>query len=1410
MKRKVLGLLALLCIVPSTVYATGYTPDTIPESPNAIPETITVGHCLNDEHDNIDYKLTYDRFAFVWDGIAQENSTIDFPAVYKQNRNDLSDDTYTSVAKSYLIENDILSRPVSIEWTDEGYKVVADESWMTDSTLASKSDVYVMLYKSVFGVLESTPLVLQQGDDEYVFVSPDVYELYLDSLLDKGYIAKSDLITDSEFLDAYEENTMDNRPVWYNKGDYSYVSTAGVLGQTFTYSDESIKRVAPKYFKQENMNMLELLATIEQFMRFTEKDMTNAEANIVAYKYGITYLSGLTEDEYNTVAFLIAKGIINLEEDSLNLFSDPTYADVYKLLYRVANSDARYDFSKIQLTDGEAFWQAKGYSAEDFDLIFTNDSYVFQTESVKRVQQQALSRWFVSADSATTDYTVIKIFDKVNDYTYQGKKIGEIAALSEDERKMAYPEISNVEDTTEGETAIYRVSFTIPATSEKRAIQIIDSRLTCNIKDSTSCKVSAVTKISSEGKEIRLISQAVMRKCFGDRLEIIEDKVLRNVNTGAMACLLQDSGYALVGNEVIISDDVLVTDASNDVYYNLDVIASLLDIEINNMYADEAAKSATEVSVSKAPLVSSFTTDFGYVEYLNAFATGEDDITIVYGDSSSLSTGGGIYLYNVNQVSNGISTIWRKFYKDVNSDGELETFIVMVDWYYCVPNLEDFNTSPWYNVVDDSSQYTLSSAFTTLYTEPANDNLKQWWQSNLGVSNALANMIFGTSSVEYVKCGYMMPSVTILLPPECTDKSSAALSSLLVEFGFTLPGKYQSYVGGSTSNFLNAYFNDAAGITDDTVKTFARASRRYKAYTGNEYPLGKGMIYGNDFFLDPNGVLYRSLAEDYARFSYTLNPDYSLGTITVRDRVAMESSFVPTGTIITYKNKNFYYAGTYSTDGSTYLKLVPLDDQKILPRFSIKAKGSKKDAEYEVGYLTTDSYSNRCEHIMHFYELYFDRFASDLAKDSDLKLELVYGDYDMAFCTEDAVAKYYDKSVTYEGDEFKYYLGSSDSKAALYKNKGSEFELWTSAKSGKYYYTIGIPYLYLPAGSYYLYSTTDSTGEEYYTLGKGVQGYALNMTNIRYSGIIDGIIDAIMAKSVSTTEVKNLANGTKLIIGDTIWTKSGKSWLSDPIMSIDLASYAKDGQTVVGLQKLLSCELVANDGIYTSLGNYVTSADVSSANVGKVPTDGRCVCRNADGTVTVYKNGEDQGIDCVADYAVVSAIFDDSLLVRPVTADGTIYRFCNSATESVVGGTEYPFFKEQLSYASSNKDMMSLSQSSYEMTAIYNLKKDEFNAEYKKKWFEDFGTLIRMLIVLAASWLMVISWIVYWTVSKGYGVRVLEALAGKSRFGKDAGIDLVKVVSFGMYNLDSPPVFTRIFIVSIVCVVIDAICLSIN
>lgn len=1373
--------------------------------------SITV-HSVNAECDKVDYKVTSDDLKAQWEKIKPDgvDDKVEYPNTVKQDLSHVASgsDQYLLTAKSYLIEHGIISRPATVSFKDGKCSATFDSySWMSDNSSVHASDVSMMLYKATFGIIPSRTFIKQLDDDYYLYSSDSVYELYLKAAMDKGVLLKSQLDAQGKFMTEYNKFA-DTKPAWTETLDPTTDSSA--LGRSFDCSDNSIKQTEPAYFNDESMTMMDVLEMIEKYMRVTEKDMTDAEAKIVAYKYGFTYLGGLTDDEYSTAAFLIAKGVIDFEDDDFSFFDDPTYADVYKLIYRVANPDARYNFSAIQLTDGEAFWQEQGFGEEDINLTFVNDNYVQNTVSV--VAKDEVVGWkdffTVHAASSIKEYTVTKDFDTVNVYKYKGTPITDICEMSESSRAEKYPEITSVEGAEPNGVSVWRVAFTIKATSAKRATQIIDNKFTYTISDSESYKMSAVTKIENDGTEVRMISQKALRECFGSRIEIIEDKVLRNSDSGAMAVLLQESGYALVGNEVWANRYILVTDTSNDIYYNLDVIASLLGTEVTSMYSDSVSTTKT-VKVTGASRANLYTTyhcvgsaestdssaKSGTVEYLLATAS-DDNMTVEFDPADAdLDHDSTILLYNVNQVSNGMNTIWRKFKYDVNDDGEKETVVVLVDWYYAVPSLDDFNSTSWNDNAIVNAQHTLSSSFNALYTEPAGKNLQEWWQSNIGMSNALANMIFGTKRVEYVKCGYMAPRVTVLLPPEASDSSSSlsSLSDMFKSFGFDMPSKYGKYINNTMSDFLEAYFRTAVGFSNNDTKVFALSNHRLSVMTSWSEDAGCN-IYGQDFYLTNLGVLYRSTKNDQMRTYYVRNSSGKIQDLYVRSVTAVQDNTLAKGSNFTYGGRKWYYVGLKTIDGRTYYEIKPTGEFDKMPTFT--ADKSTGDLKFS---FNKTYYSGWQEQMKQLYSVYFPDVYGALSSDTTLFKDAL-GSINRVF-TIDAGLQ------TDEGVAELFYSIETDPDTGTgypqeWKYNGMTKGYSTASKASDTVYTT--PSFFLPAGGCYVYYS-DALGD--YTLGVGEVGYALNQVSIYYSGIINGVIDSIISKEVETTEVKNLTNGTKLLMGDITWTKNGEYWVSAPIRNSESAAYAKNNDCGTAVAKIYGSQTITCDGYMSSMASYVKEAALGPGTVAATVTDTGCVADDGSGNPTVYTNGKAGSASDAADVVVFKIKLDDSMIVRPITSNKSAYKCCNTATESIINGTNYPFFNEDLSFTKNSEEMMALSQSSFEMTATFNQKKDEFNKEYKKKWYEDLQTLLKGWIVIVASWIMVISWFVYLTVSRGYGVRILEAIAGRNRDGKYSGLDLVKIVSIGLYNLDSPPGFTRVVIVSIVCVLIDAFCL---
>lgn len=237
------------------------------------------------------------------------------------------------------------------------------------------------------------------GADLLVYNTSDVPEVYIQAALSKGLLGfesefREDLF-ESEFVTWRKNNpnTLQSwdggspayivnrsRNVLKTVSDTEQVPLQEVLGKCWNVSWQSntltISRVNPfknlsGYFTTELVTKMDAYEYAYRFIQGSEKVLSQLESDIVNYKYGME-LDGITDSEgTEIIKYLIAKGIINYEvtNEFMALDSAISWDDFISLLYRVANKDARYDFSKIQLTDSETQWKAKGYSPQTTYMV---------------------------------------------------------------------------------------------------------------------------------------------------------------------------------------------------------------------------------------------------------------------------------------------------------------------------------------------------------------------------------------------------------------------------------------------------------------------------------------------------------------------------------------------------------------------------------------------------------------------------------------------------------------------------------------------------------------------------------------------------------------------------------------------------------------------------------------------------------------------------------------------------------------------------------------------------------------------------------------------------------------------------------------------------------------------------------
>ena len=555
--------MALGCCITSTVYAatpptslteasteastevSEETTETTTESSDTENSRLKEIRVLNNQFSNYDFKSQYSQEAL--EHLAGDRKYVLDLGEQNQNLQGLSQEL------SWLISNNIISRNVQLSANDCNFV-------STDYTKPiTKTELYTALYKSYDGVLESRPYLFKNTDDSvWVLSSANVYELYLKKCLDKGLISEADLSTEAgkNFIEAYKAlstNGSKANIVWDNT--LQATDDVTVFGASHDLSTGKLVDKTPAYFGKEDMLTYEALNVIAEYLRVSEKDMSNLESSIISYKYGVSYVANVDEETAKNIEFLIAKGILDYDDPNFlsRLFCQFSYEDAYKILYRVANTDARLNFSEVQLTDNDNFWKSEGFyadrlsiteatvlpevktiTAEYWDELLRNDT---QTSKPEKEEENGNSHntfindilgynesWLMIAHAAEMQtFTVIKMFDTQYDYQYKDIAISE---LSTSENKPE--EFVSYEEHTFGSgddaSNMAKVTFRVQAKDYATAVLMIDNNITIenNLKSTDS---KSYTTISSNGEEITLIPATTLQTSMSD-ISIVEDKVL--------------------------------------------------------------------------------------------------------------------------------------------------------------------------------------------------------------------------------------------------------------------------------------------------------------------------------------------------------------------------------------------------------------------------------------------------------------------------------------------------------------------------------------------------------------------------------------------------------------------------------------------------------------------------------------------------------------------------------------------------------------------------------------------------------------------------------------------------------------------------------------------------------------------
>lgn len=968
-----------------------------------------------------------------------------------------------------------------------------------------------------------------------------------------------------------------------------------------------------------------------------------------------------------------------------------------------------------------------------------------------------------------------------------------------------------------------QVTFRIDAKSRDAALSIIESKLRVNGVQKQSSVIGVTEVENSDGVKTTMISADDIKRGI-PHIKVINNSTLMNVETGATAMLLPKQGYALVGNKIIRSDNLVVVTDNNTVYYNLEVICSILhNAQIRKI---NGATSLVGQTIRKEALYDVYSSDGTKLES-NYAAIFDSVVYKEVNENGTVTTKP--FMYNLDSMSRGISCLTRTFQKRVNTKGNTNAdsdVTVIVKWDFIVPDTSSPEAQKIKRVTS-SGWLTFQDAADIINTEPEDATLKEWWNYNLDMSNALANFMYGTKSEQYVTCGYLVPSVTVLSSAggsrgkaagvmadnhgvfcAAGSLSDSQLNKLFADL--SLPQSYQKkYLGGSKNNWWESYYN-ASRYQNSFVKSLiSRAG--FRSLAGKEINWGAdpnaltvdGHVYGNaEYIVLNNGTVYQNM-ETEPRFTVNKNAkrltikNYAEGstelTVAKGTRFVVNSGGVDT---------TFEYCSTETLGDATYhkLKMITTSDKDLgtfscylVTKDGATAEQVKKAAEDPGNY-----HSQLGQDLFEYEKQLYQLLGMQGIPVSNL-------DYSKRF-SADSISEESKKSVV-NPICVDFYNDGTRGVRMVTSGQGasSKVDVGGFAKEQNGSYAVREPliagaFLYVPTNEYYFAKDSNGTLK----LNNGADIGVLN-SRVYYCGLNNALRDSILAKSVDTVPVNKIEVGAKVYIGGMLFTKQKDgSLLAGPV--------TPNGDIIIGIMSAIDknyesaitnrllqifgtqCVVVGTKNI--ALQSLITSAVVGGRNGTKTSNilfkeNGEYRYTTGPKESTAYKTGSTPNVTGCC----MSIKVSDSLLCRPIDTEHSVYQMLYCSDGYVMGLGSLPFYPEYLGDENSVELNAFWQKTSYEIHQYVNSMKDKFLEEYQKAWDGDFLSMCKMLVAILLLYLMMVSWICLFFLKSGIGHHFFEALAMPHGYGS-RGFDLFAILSLGLFHYDDMPSVSRVMIMN--------------
>ncbi|MNM58466.1 hypothetical protein D3C81_696970 [compost metagenome] len=1331
---------------------------------------------------------------------------------------------------AWLQEHDIISKDYEFQSDQVSISTSPIPNPLLSNTedYSRKEDAIMSLSKAFFGVQSSRPIIINSkssesselnsinqsydfGEGSYnVYTSPNVYEIYFRTLLDKGFIS----ITEFSNLDFINEYKQGNRfPLWAPElGNYEVFknSTEGSgqpLGQSLPIEGFKDSKYLNKvktnsksqdYFMSNSISTIEFLKLIERIMRVNENNMSELESKIITYKYGVDYISKLDEDTKKTVMYLLSQGIIDFEnkEEFSELFDGLKKEYLIKLIYRIANKDARVDFSKVQLTDNDNYWLERGMYKQTLEFYKGVD--IHSSTQVEEIQPQQnvgfdlfglLSTNAISIRdnlSANKEYKVTRVFYDSSNFLYKGTLVKDLKP-DMTSNPVANIKISSVTKIKKGDDGAredaHKVIFIIRAPSDITAVAMVDSGVSVLDADkSLVSKVDTIAKVENSSKEVTnyLPKSALQGTSSGnsvsDEIVALDDKYLMNTDTGTRAVLLDDNKKALIGNEVISTNDNIVSGIGGEVYYNMDIVSRLMsNTYLDSMWDNKFYIGKTSTSdIAKYQGLQSIMSydsksviDRTYVAWIEDVRKNQTDNPE---DKNSEKTTR--KFYSMLHTSNISSTVYRNIVKDL---GMTNPIYLVVNWNVVIPDANNLSNKTISNLRDlyyGTTNPSASDMSNFFNQRPTDTDLRKWWDSNTGLSNALLNYIYGTKNLNYSVSGYLCPEVTILSTGNYTPSE---LDGIVENLNFSQEYRSKFIQGNSARESIFSVSGDDWYAKLSKGRTFTYIKGRKMGDSG-------AVEYGN-YVIDKTGVLYKSFGSNDSYISEGIDQNLESETsngVTRIKVVARQSNSVSS---IQVRQEYVINGQTYVCTGETgsigngnnYMVLVKKDSLKgIVDSTNTYYEGTTIDSSKTLDkYLYAIRGDNNQENSNYFY------FPSTNEKNYN-------------------IGKPPSGDGSWPKEEALYYVpdgsgNTSKTKVVKVDDKGSASDYKASSTET----VLSNPILLLNRFNWNIKS-----GNE---LNKQLGTPLLFRENMYGTGVANSIIDSIVGKSYGYKGLSELKDGSTVIIGDMSFTVQSNRLVSEPIKNQTAINNLKPTAKADDLKSVVAQLLdgisikVYKTGNYNqgvddtiALSDYIQKDSKGQPNVGFSGTNtdiskeeatlvsaGSKLGLSRKGTVTTYNN---EGFSSF----IFSVVLEDSIKFRPIDRDGITYTLVQTSTQESNGHlTEVPFFTTSLGYDWYDDIFNKTSINNYKTAIDPDGVMSKLKEIYAMRVTDDILTVLKKLLLYLLSYLTVMNMVIYLSLKVRIIKLFFEKLKDPNKNGAK-GIDVSSILTLGFQKLESP------------------------